>query len=579
VLGFPLPENARERSIMEGAREETKVPAFLVPRGMSRKEFLRLGGAGMAGAVLLGTAGCGVFEGGSQGGSGASNPRNLTFNLEDTIRDLDSSTTTDSVSTDILLNVMSGLYRLDANTRPVPDLAEDVKISEDQLTYIFTLRDGIKWSNGDPVTAQDFEYAWLRVLNPDTGAQYAYIISTFVKGADAYNTGKGSADDVAVNATDEKTLEVELVAPSPFWLGLTAFYTYLPLNQKFVEEQGEDYALSSDALIFNGPYILTSFKPTEGITMVKNDAYWNKANVPIEKVEGKIVKELDTAVNLYESGELDVQTIDGEYVDEYRDSPEYHTTTFFASFYMVGNQKLPLFRNVNVRKAIQIGYDRDALCNQILKNGSPSAPGYVPFGIAGPGKETFREAVGATQPEFDPEKAKSLFKQGTDELGENPAIELLAYDDSTSRDIATFLQSQLEDNLGAKIDIKVQPFDRKLELEENGDFQLSWQAWIADYNDPMTFLDLFESTSAFNTYQYSNPDYDKLISSAREELNQTKRMDMLEEAEKILVTEDAGCAPIFFQGQARLQKPYITRYVNQPYGGGRDISLWRVSNT
>jgi oligopeptide transport system substrate-binding protein len=546
--------------------------------GMSRKEFLRLGGAGMAGAALLGTAGCGsVFEGGGGGGGGGGGSnKNITINLSDTIRDLDSATTTDSVSTDILLNVVSGLYRLDANTQPVPDVAEGVEISEDQLTYIFTIRDGVKWSNGDPVTAHDFEYAWKRVLNPDTGAQYAYIISTFVKGADAYNTGDGSADDVAVTATDDKTLEVELVSPSPFWLGLTSFFTYLPQNQKFVEEQGEDYALSAEALLFNGPFILTSFKPTEGVTMVKNEDYWDKANVQLNKVEAKIVKELDTAVNLYESGELDVQGIEGEYVDEYKDSPEYHTATYFASFYMVGNQKEEIFQNVNVRKAIQIGYDRDALCNQILKNGSPPAPGYVPFGIAGPGDETFREFVGPTQPEFDAAKAKELFQKGIDELGGNPDIELLAYDDSTSRDIATFLQSQLQDNLGAKIDIKVQPFDRKLELEANGDFQLSWQGWIADYNDPMTFMDLFESTSSFNTQKYSNAQYDELIADAREELDETKRMDMLAEAERILVTEDAGTAPMYFQGQARLQKPFITKYVNQPYGGGIDLSLWRV---
>jgi oligopeptide transport system substrate-binding protein len=561
---------------MADVREETGEPAILLPRGMSRKEFLRLGGAGMTGAVLLGAAGCSVFEGGGQGSTGEGSNKFVTFNLEDTIRDLDSATTTDSVSTDVLLNVMSGLYRLDADTRPVPDLAESVKMSEDRLTYTFTLRDGIKWSNGDPVTANDFEYAWKRVLNPDTGAQYAYIISTFVKGADAYNTGDGSADDVAVTATDDKTLEVELVAPSPFWLGLTAFYTYLPQNQKFVEQQGEDYALSADALIFNGPYVLTQFDPTRGVTMVKNEDYWNKANVPIEKVEGKIVKELDTAVNLYESGELDVQTIDGEFVDEYKGSPEYHTLTFFASFYMVGNEKEEIFQNVNVRKAIQIGYDRDALVNQILKNGSSSAPGLVPFGIAGPGDETFREFVGPTQPEFDPAEAKSLFQKGIEELGGNPDIELLAYDDSTSRDIATFLQSQLQDNLGAKINVKVQPFDRKLELEANGDFQLSWQGWIADYNDPMTFLDLFESTSSFNTQKYSNPRYDELVSGAREELDETKRMDMLAEAERILVMEDAGTAPMYFQGQARLQKPFITKFVWQPYGGGRDISLWRV---
>jgi oligopeptide transport system substrate-binding protein len=243
---------------------------------------------------------------------------------------------------------------------------------------------------------------------------------------------------------------------------------------------------------------------------------------------------------------------------------------------MVGNQKEKVFQNLNVRKAIQIGYDRDALCNQILKNGSPAAPGYVPFGIAGPGKETFREFVGATQPEFDPEKAKSLFQKGIDELGGNPDIELLAYDDSTARDIATFLQSQFQDNLGAKINIKVQPFDRKLELESQGNFQLSWQGWIADYNDPMTFLDLFESTSSFNTQKYSNPDYDKLIRDAREELNQTKRMDMLKEAEQILVTQDAGTAPMYFQGKAYLIKPTITRYVELPYGGGKDVSLWRI---
>jgi len=543
---------------------------------MSRKEFLRLGGAGMAGAALLSTAGCGVFESGGGGGTGGSNPKNITFNLGDTIRDLDSATTTDSVSTDVLLNVNSGLYRLDVNTRPVPDMAQSVDISEDQLTYTFKIRDGVKWSNGDPVTAHDFEYAWKRVLNPDTGAQYAYIISTFVKGADAYNTGKGSAEEVGVKATDDKTLEVELVAPSPFWLGLTSFFTYLPQNQKFVEQQGEDYALSAEALLFNGPYKLTSFKPTEGITVVKNEDYWNKANVPIEKVEGEIVKELDTAVNLYESGELDIQEIDGEYVDEYKDSAQFHTITFFASFYMVGNQSEKIFQNLNVRKAIQIGYDRDALVNQILKNGSAAAPGYVPFGLAGPGKETFRDAVGPTQPEFDPEKAKSLFQKGIDELGENPNIELLAYDDSTSRDIATFLQSQFKENLGAKIDIKVQPFDRKLELESQGNFQLSWQGWIADYNDPMTFLDLFESSSSFNTYKYSNPEYDKLIRGAREELDQSKRMEMLEEAEKILVTDDAGTAPMYFDGRALLEKPFITRFVWQPYGGGKDISLWRI---
>ncbi|HJQ28094.1 MAG TPA: ABC transporter substrate-binding protein, partial [Rubrobacter sp.] len=186
--------------------------------GMTRRDFLKLGGTGLAGAVLLGTAGCGsVFQGGEQGGGGGGSSKSITINLGDTIRDLDSTTTTDSVSSDVLLNVMEGLYRLDDNTRPQPAQAESVDISEDQLTYTFKLRDGIKWSNGDPVTADDFKYAWLRAINPDTGSQYAYIITTFVKGAAAYNEGKGSESDVAIDVLDDRTLKVQLEDPSPFW--------------------------------------------------------------------------------------------------------------------------------------------------------------------------------------------------------------------------------------------------------------------------------------------------------------------------------------------------------------------------
>ena len=547
--------------------------------GMSRRDFLKLGGTGLAGAALLGTAGCGsVFQGGQQGGGGGGGgSKSIVINLGDTIRDLDSTTTTDSVSSDVLLNVMEGLYRLDDETLPVPAQAEGVEISEDQLVYTFTLRDGIKWSNGDPVTSQDFRYAWLRAIDPDTGSQYAYIITTFIEGAADYNAGKGSEADVAIEAPDDKTLKVTLTDPSPFWLGLTSFFTYLPVQQKFAEQQGDKYAQSADALLYNGPYVLDVFKPTEGVTLSKNDGYWNKSDVDIEKVEGKIVKELDTAVNLYESGELDVVGLEGEYVAEYKDSPEYHTITFFATFYMVGNQAEEIFQNLNIRKAIQIGYDREALANQILKNGSPPATGLVPEGMAGPEGQTFREAQGPVQPEFDPQKAKQLFQKGIEELGgTNPTIELLAYDDSTARDIATFLQSQFEENLGAKIDVKVQPFDRKLELESNGAFQLSWQGWIGDYNDPMTFLDLFVSDSSFNTQKYSNPQYDKLIAQAKEELDEKKRMAMLLEAERILVADDAGTAPMYFQGAARLQKTFITKYVNHPYGGGSDWSLWEV---
>jgi oligopeptide transport system substrate-binding protein len=546
--------------------------------GISRKDFLKLGGAGLAGATLLGTAGCGVFSG-SGGGGGGGSSKSIVINLEQTVKDLDSAQTTDSVSTEILQNVMSGLYRLDPNSRPFPDMAEGVDISEDGLNHTFTLRDGIKWSNGDPVTSQDFKYAWLRALDPKTASIYAYIISTFVKGADEYNTGKGSPDDVAIETPDDKTLKVTLLSPAPYWLGLTSFFTYLPQQQKFVEQQGDKYANGTENLLYNGPYKLTQFNPTSGMTVVKNEDYWNADNVDISKVEAKIVKETQTAVNLFESGQLDETVISSEYVTEYRGKPELVTITQFATGYISYNFDVPILKNENVRRAIQMGFDRAAMNNKILNNGSKAATGLVPDGIAGPGDQTFREAEGPTMPEYDAQKAKELFKKGIEEVGENPEIELLTYDDSLSRDVATLLQSELE-KMGAKINVKLQPFAQKLKLEEDGKFQLSNQAWIADYNDPMTFLDLFESSSSYNTNvagNYKNEHYDELINSAKKETDTGKRMDMLLEAEKILVEEDAGVAPWRFYGKAYLVEPTITRFVDQPYGGGKDYSLWKLS--
>jgi oligopeptide transport system substrate-binding protein len=543
---------------------------------ITRRDFLKIGGTGLAGATLLGAVpGCGVFQqGGGQGGDGGG--KFVAWNIGDTVRDLDSTTTTDSASTNILDNVMEGLYRLDPDEKPVPAQAESVDISDDGLTHTFTLRDGLKWSNGDPVTSQDFKYAWLRALHPDTAGQYAYILSTFIQGADEFNTGKGSAEDVAIEAPDDKTLEVTLVGPSPFWLGLTSFFTYYPQNQKFVEQQGEQYAQNAKALIYNGPYILTEFESTQGATLVKNEDYWDAENVDIEKADLKIVKEADTGVNLYESGELDEFEIEGEYVAEYKDTPDFWSQQYFISQYLVPQLSMPIFQNKNVLRAFQMSFDGKALVDKVLNNGSQPATGYVPDGIAGPGDQTFREAQGPVQPGYDPEQAKELFQKGVEEVGENPTIEYLSYDDSLSRDIATFLQQEWK-KMGAKISVNVQPFDRALDLQASGDFQLSFQAWIADYNDPMTFLDLFEPGSAFNTSNYENERYGQLISDARTEADEAARMDLLLEAERILVEEDAAIAGVYFEGEAHLVRPSIQdTFVDHRYGGGSDMRWWKL---
>jgi oligopeptide transport system substrate-binding protein len=560
-----------------GIEERVKMGAGVHLRpGMSRRDFLKIGGTGLAGATLLGAVpGCGIFQqdGGGQGG-GVGN--SIAVNLANPIKDLNSASTTDSASSSILDNVTEGLYRLDPDNKPVPAQAEGVQISDDGLNYTFTLRNGIKWSNGDPVTSHDFEYAWLTALDPDTGNIYAYIISTFVKGADEFNTGKGSAEDVAIETPDDKTLKVTLLAPAPYWLGLMAFFTYYPQNQKFVEKQGNNYAQTPDALLYNGPYTMTEFNPTEGATLEKNENYWDKGNVDIQKVEIDIVKDSATGVNLYESGELDNQELNSEYVTEYKDTPDFWSHTLFVTWWTVPNQNVPILQNENIRRALQIGFDRKALVDKLLNNGSVAATGYVPDGIAGPGDQTFREAQGPVLPEYDPQKAKELWQKGVEEVGENPTIAYLAYDTSVSRDISTFLQSEYE-KMGAKIEVNVQPYNRALELQETGDFQLSQFGWIGDYDDPMTFLDLWLSDASFNTQNYKNPRYDELITAAQESTDLKKRMEMLLEAERILVEEDAALAPQYFEGEAWLIRPALQKsYVDHPYGGGWDMRWWKL---
>jgi oligopeptide transport system substrate-binding protein len=520
----------------------------------------------VASSILV--VGCSVFQqsGGQQGGGGE-NQEVLNLNLQNDVADLNSTTTTDTYSFEVLNNVMEGLYRLDLNEQPQPALAEGVEVSDDKLTYTFTLRDGIQWSKGDPVTSQDFKYAWLRAMHPDTAGQYSFIITDYVEGGAEFNAGEGSAEDVAIETPDDKTLKVTLTRPTPYFLGLTAFVTYLPQHEEFTEKQGEKYAQSADALLYNGPYKLTQFNPATGATFVKNEDYWDKANVDIERVEGRIVKEVDTAVNLYGAGELDVTELSTEYVDRYKDSPAFDSVVKFNTEYLDMNLNTPAFRNENIRKAIQIGFNREALAETILNNAAV-AEGFVPPGMdsGGPGDQTFREAGPEVVGEFDPERARELYQQGVEELGQEPTLTLLTSDESTQRDVGTFLQSQFEENLGANVEVKTLPFDQLLDQTAAGDYEFYHIGWNADYNDPMTFLDLYISDSPFNYSGFSNARYDQLIASAKAEADLAQRLQQLSEAEKILIEDEAVVAPTYHEAQIRLIRPNVKNLVFHPYG-------------
>ena len=530
-----------------------------------------MSGTGLAGAALLGTASCGVFEQSGGGGGGGGNALNVNFATE--IRYLDSALATDEISFEVLVNTMEGLYRLDPDQKPVPAAAEGAEVSDDGLTYTFTLRDGMQWSNGDPVTSQDYRYAWLKVVNPDTASEYAALIYTFVLGAAEYNAGEGSAGDVAIETPDDKTLRVTLVSKSPFFLQLTSFPLYFPQQQKYVEQQGEDYAQDADTLIYNGPYVMTQGGVGAGGTTVleKNERYWDKSNVAVQRINGRIVKDTDTALNLYEAGELDITGLFGDKVAKYEDSPEFYRRVEPTTFYGELNHDVPALTNLNIRRALMTGFDRKILTEQILADGSEPAYALVPPAITpGPGDQTFRQALGDLVP-TDTSGARQLWEQGVEELGETPRLKMLFDDGSLSRDIATFIQGQYKENLGADLEIETTTFEAGLARVQKKDYQVSFiSGWGADYNDPMTFLDLFLSDSPLNNTSWANERYDELINGAKQEGDQQKRMQMMLEAEPILFDE-AVMIPEYYSTAAGLKKPYFKGFVPHDFGGSPDF--------
>jgi oligopeptide transport system substrate-binding protein len=541
----------------------------LVGPQMSRKDFLKIGGTGLAGAALLGTAGCGsIFEGGGGGGS-AQKTDTLNINLQNEVPDLNSATLTDTTSFNVVTNLNEGLYRLDQDQNPQPASAEGVEISKDELTYTFTLRDGIVWSNGDPVTSHDFKYAWLHVLDPETAATYAYIISTFVKGAEEYNLDKAGPEAVAIETPDDKTIIVELISKSPFFLQLTSFVTYFPLHQEFVEKMGDKYAQDGDSLLYNGPYIMTAGSQGGGSTVVleKNEKYWDKENVAVKTINGRIVKDNDTAINLYEGGELAITPITGDSVKQYEDNPDFYRYVEPATIYGRLNQKAPGLDNLNIRKALMIGFDREALTDQILQDGSVPAYGFVPPAISpGPGDQTFRQANGDLVPK-DVDSARALWEKGVEEVGEEPKLTALFLDDSAGRDTATFMKDQYKKNLGVDLGVEIVTFDAALDRVDAEDYQINYSfGWIGDYDDPMTFMDLYLSDSPFNNSFFENEEYDRLINEAQTTSDLQLRMQNMLKAERILI-EQAGTVPLFYNAVSGLKRPYFKNYTPHAFGG------------
>ncbi|MBX0358275.1 peptide ABC transporter substrate-binding protein [Halobacillus sp. Nhm2S1] len=493
----------------------------------------------------------------------ASGNQEITVTAKSEIPSMDPSLITDSVGFQWAGETYEGLYRLDENSQLVDGMAESSEVSEDGLTWTFKLRDA-EWSNGDPVTAHDFVYAWRRAVDPEVGSEYGpYFLGGIIKNAQAISDGEAELEDLGATAEDDKTLVVELEKPVPYFKSMTVFITFMPLNQAYVEEQGDKFATEAEYTISNGPFQMTEWNHGEGWTVEKNDTYWDAETVQLETINAKVIKEVSTGVNLYDTGEIDQTELNAEFVDQYRTSDAFNVAEkpylYFFKFNQENNEALA---NVDIRKAISYAIDRQSLVDVILNDGSVPAEGYVPSNfVSMPNSDQdFREAQGPLV-EYNVEKAKEHWQKGLEALGtDSVEIELLGDDTGTSKDVLAYYKNQLEENLeGVTIKLMEVPFKERVRRDNEGEFEMEAATWGPDYVDPNTYLNMYLTDGQNNNMGYSSEEYDALIEKANGEYAQEpeKRFETFLEAEKLLLEEDQAVAPIYQDAKAQLFRPSI----------------------
>ena len=426
----------------------------------------------------------------------------------------------------VLENVFEGLMTFDEKGELVKGMAKDYKISDDGLVYTFTIREDAKWSNGEPVKAEDFEFAWKRALDPEMAADYAYQLY-YIKGGEAFNSGETTADQVAVKALDDKTLEVTLEFPTAYFLELTAFYTYMPVNKAMVESN-PDWAKSPETHISNGPFKLVKWEHNAKIVMEKNPEYYNAKKIKLDGIDLDIIEDQNTAWQKYDGGEyhilLDPPTSVVAQLRE-EDSKELTLGAQVGTYYYNVNPDVEPFNNVKVRKALSMALDRETIVRDITQGGQIAAEGVVPYGLMDENGKEFRDGVGNLI-EYNPEEAKVLFEEGLAEEGMtldefNSKNFILLYNTSEShKKIAQAAQEMWRTKLGINIGLENVEFQVKLDREKAGDYEISRGGWIGDYMDPMTLLDLWWSDSSFNDVNYNNPEYDKRILESKTLMDQ-----------------------------------------------------------
>ncbi|MEQ9619964.1 MAG: peptide ABC transporter substrate-binding protein [Deltaproteobacteria bacterium] len=474
----------------------------------------------------------------------------LNINIGNEPPTLDPSRATDTTSYTVLNNLMEGLTQFDEEFKPRPALAESWEMSDDGKTYIFKIRENVKWTDGKPLRAQDFEYSWKRILSPETGGDYAYFLYD-IENAEEYNTGKiNDVNKVGVRALDDNTLEVKLKRPASYFPSLLSFMSTYPIRKDVVEKHGLKWTEPAN-IVTLGPYTLTSWKHHDHILLTKNPDY--RGEPPkIEKVKLIMNENPSSALAQYEAGQLDYadsKSIPPLEVPRLKDLDDFTTTLQFRGNYIAFNVGKPPFDNPLVRKAFAASIDRQSIVG-LIQGAGITTKSWIPKNMLG-----YNPDIGI---EFDPEQAKKWLAEAGYPGGKGfPEVSFLWPDVSNNRVIAEALQSMWKEYLGIKVELTNQEWKVYLSTINTDPPEIHRAGWGADFPDPHNFMTLFTCNSGNNRTRWCNPEYDRLVEEAAQETERGKRKELYDKAQKILTEDDAPIAPFYISNQQNMIKPYV----------------------
>jgi len=476
--------------------------------------------------------------------------------------------------TSVLQHLFEGLTRYSAEGKIVNAQAKDINISADHLTYTIKLRDDIKWSDGKPVTAGDFVYAWQRVVDPKTASQYAYIFDPVLNATDIYTGKNKDVKSLGVKAVDDKTLEVKLAAPCAYFTELLSFTAYYPVR-KDVVEGNDKWTQDAKTYISNGSFKMQAWNHKENITVVKNPNYYDADKVKLDSLKFVLLEDDSAILAAYQNGEISfAYPISVDEMDAWKDKPDFHKNTELGITYVdFNNQKAP-FNNPKVRQALTLAIDRNYIVEKVTKENQTTATGFVPLGATDvDSTKQFRTVGGdyystkAADYDKNVAEAKKLLAEAGYPDGKGfPSFEYITNTSSVNNAVAEALQNMWKTELGITCTVSSQEWSVFIDTRNKGNYSVARDGWGADFNDPVTFLDLFVTGSGNNNAKYSNPEYDKLIKLVKSTDDNKVRMPALHKAEDILLKQDWAVAPILYRTRSMLINPNVKGYYSSPYG-------------